>query len=93
MKKKKWNWKQRDDVVGEYSFGYGQNLGEATARSLKRTGLVAYAVYSVLMNFTYSFRRWLIGNDQTGNRYLPVESSVVKEFARVFNQTKSSARY
>lgn len=61
--------------------------------SLKSTAIVAFYVHAVLMNFTYSFRRWLIECGHTLAGYAPLKITVAKEDVRILNESESSTRY
>lgn len=62
----------------------------ATAANVKNTTPVAYPMHGTLMNFTYSFLRWLTVNGRSIARYVGMKSIVPKENAGALNEAEAS---
>lgn len=70
-----------------------QTFSDKTATTLKSTALIVLSVHAALVNFMYSFRRWLNENDHTVVGYVPVECTVAKEAAWVSSEAERPIRY
>lgn len=80
-------WNKTLDVVNSSDLDmvwFTQTLRNKTTATLKSTASSLYAVKAVLMNFTYSFRRWPIKTRHTVVCFFPVN-----RITKIFKTTRS----